>query len=197
VADQLDPALSRQPVCGRLMVVSVKRPGFRPQRLYLFTTLTDAQQFPIHELVILYGRRWHVELDLRYLKTQLNANQLEVHSAEMAQKEWLAALLAYNLVRAAMLCAALHKAISPLSLSFSQSRRRLEYWLRNFGGNNQTVLVTWKQTLELISRCRLPCRKKPRPSEPRAQRHRPKRFPPLIGSRAQSRKKLLRKTAKS
>ena len=52
----------------------------------------------------LYGLRWHIELNLRYLKTQMRLTQLECKSAAMAEKEWVAGLLAYNLIRAAMLC---------------------------------------------------------------------------------------------
>jgi hypothetical protein len=141
-------------------------------------------------LVQLYGLRWHIELDLRYVKAQMEAGQLEVHSAAMARKQWLACLLAYNLIRAAMLCAALQQHIPPLTLSFSASRRRLEFWLRDFGRTIADVLVSWERTLAEIGKCRFPKRNQPRPNEPRAKRHVRESFPPLVGSRAQARKKL-------
>jgi hypothetical protein len=131
--DQLQPGLATDPIEGRLMVVLLHRPGFRSQRLCLFTTLVDEVQYPMAEMVRLYGLRWRIELDLRYVKAQMESAQLEAHSAEMARKEWLASLMAYNLIRAAMLCSALHQGIPPLTLSFSACRRRLEYWLRDFG----------------------------------------------------------------
>jgi hypothetical protein len=37
--DQLQPGLAADPIPGRLMVLDLKRRGFRSQRLYLFTTL--------------------------------------------------------------------------------------------------------------------------------------------------------------
>ena len=47
----------------------------------------------------LYGQRWTVELDLRYLKAQMDLGFLESHSAELARKKWWAGLIAYNLIR--------------------------------------------------------------------------------------------------
>jgi len=195
--DQLQPDCSTAPVQGRLIVERLERPGFRPQWLCLFTTLTDRVQYPLVELVQLYGRRWHVELDLRYVKAQMEAGQLEVHSAAMARKQWLACLLAYNLIRAAMLCAALQQDIPPLTLSFSATRKRLEFWLRTFGRTFAGVLVAWERTLAEIGQCLLPKRHQPRPAEPRAKRHVRESFPPLVGSRAQAREKLQKQAMKS
>lgn len=195
--DQLQSGCSTEPLLGRLIIVRLSRPGFRLQWLCLFTTLTDPVKFPLAELVELYARRWHVELNLRYVKAQMGAAQLEVHSAAMARKQWLACLLAYNLIRAAMLCAALQQHISPLTLSFSACRRRVERWLRDFGHTTADVLASWEKTLVDIGKCRLPKRKKPRPNEPRAKRHVRESFPPLTGSRTQARKKLAKKAMKS
>lgn len=196
--DQLQEGSSRQPIAGRLLVVRLQRRGFRPQQLCLFTTLPDTAQYPFHELVRLYGLRWHIELNLRYLKTQMDLVQLEAKSADMARKEWLAGLLAYNLVRAAQLCAAVQKGISPLSLSFSSVRRCLEVWLRQFGCRAKHQLCSqWAQLLEQIGRCRLPCRRKTRPDEPRAQRHLRQPYPPLRGSRSKARKHLPKYRPKS
>ncbi|OLE62152.1 MAG: hypothetical protein AUI36_10945, partial [Cyanobacteria bacterium 13_1_40CM_2_61_4] len=121
--DQLQPDCNNDPVDGQLLVVRIKRKGFRTQTLYLFTTLPKSAEYPVEELVSLYGLRWHIELNLRYLKAQMRLVQLECKSADMAQKEWFAGLMAYNLIRAAMLCAALHEGIPALVLSFSLSRR--------------------------------------------------------------------------
>lgn len=196
--DQQQAGCCRQPIAGRLLVVRLQRRGFRPQQLCLFTTLPDTAQYPFPELVRLYGLRWHIELNLRYLKTQMDLAQLETKSADMARKEWLAGLLAYNLIRAAQLCAAVQQGISPLSLSFSSVRRCLEVWLRQFGCRSQHPLCSqWAQLLEQISRCRLPCRRQTRPDEPRAQRHLRQPYPPLRGSRAEARKHLAKYSFKS
>jgi hypothetical protein len=188
--DQLQPDCPADPVQGRLLVTRWERPGFRPQWLCLFTTLSDPQAYPAPELVELYGRRWQIELDLRYVKAHMGAAQLEVSSAAMARKQWLACLLAYNLVRAAMLCAALAHGTPPLTLSFSACRRRVELWLRDFGRTLASVTRGWQKLLRELAHCTLPKRKRPRPPEPRAKRHLRESFPPLVGSRSEARARL-------
>jgi len=195
--DQLQPACSTEPVPGRLLVVRLQRKGFRSQRLCLFTTLPNTADYPLEELITLYGLRWHIELNLRYLKAQMDLVQLEAKSADMARKEWLAGLLAYNLIRAAQLCAALQKGISPLTLSFSSVRRHLECWLRQFGRTQRQACVQWAKTLQQMGHCLLPRRPKPRPNEPRAQRHLRLPYAPLFGSRANARRHLKKYASKS
>jgi hypothetical protein len=187
--DQPQKDCSNQPVQGRLLVVRVQRCGFRPQTLHLFTSL--GADYPAQELVALYGWRWHVELNLRYLKTQMRLAQLECKSAAMARKEWVAGLLAYNLVRAAMLCAALNAGLSPLKLSFSAARRHVQCWLEVLLDPGPTRRAkAWASLLFLISHSPLPHRRHARPSEPRAQRHPPQSFPVLFGNRALARRQL-------
>ncbi len=195
--DQLQPGCPLTPVQGRLLVVNLQPKGYRAQWLYLFTTLPLTADYPMAELVRLYGWRWHIELNLRYLKAQMDLNQLEAKSPDMARKEWLAGLLAYNLIRAAQLGAALHAGVAPLTLSFSAVRRRLEIWLRDWGRSPRPVLAQWARTLQQMGRCRLPHRRKPRPSEPRAQRHLRLPYAPLFGSRAQARRHLKKYASKS
>ena len=195
--DKLLADCSAEPVTGRLIIQRLHPPGFRAQWLCLFTTLTDKVKFPPDQLVELYGVRWHIELNLRYVKTQMQAEQLEVHSAGMARKQWLACLLAYNLIRAAMLGAALHQGLDPLTLSFSACRRRLEVWLEDFGRTLRDVRAKWERVLIQMARCRLPKRNKPRPAEPRATRHIRNSFPPLVGSRSRARKKLKKTNKKT
>jgi hypothetical protein len=195
--DQLQPDCLRDPVHGRLIITRLARPGFRAQWLCLFTSLADAPAYPAPELVALYGRRWHIELNLRYVKAQMGAAQLEVYSAAMARKQWLACLLAYNLIRAAMLCAALRHGTPPLTLSFSACRRRLEAWLRDFGRTLGSLTSDWEKTLRELARCTLPKRQQPRPAEPRAQRHLRESFPPLVGSRTEAREKIKMTNSKS
>ena len=195
--DQLEPGCSPDPVEGQLLVVLIQPKGFRAQTLYLFTTLPLGADYPLEELVALYGLRWHIELNLRYLKTQMRLAQLECKSADMAQKEWLAGLMAYNLIRAAMLCAALRKGISPLVLSFSASRRHVQQWLAFFGQGRAQSLKKWEKLLKLIGQSRLPKRRKARPPEPRAQRHLRLPYPPLVGSRRKARQQIKKYASKS
>jgi putative transposase len=187
--DLRSPDCSNHALHGRLIVAQYKRPGFRTRWIYLFTTLMNAQLYSTQQLLDLYATRWQIELDLRYLKTQMNLDQLECKSADMAEKEWLAGLMAYNLVRALMLNAALSKGLQPNLLSFSATRRLLVRWLLR--------VETWanlskscEKLLKLVAQARQPSRSKPRPPEPRAKRHKGETFPPLRGSRASARKKL-------
>ncbi len=195
--DQLEPGCSKDPIKGRLLVAQVHRKGFRPQKLYLFTTLPDTAQYSMQQLVELYGLRWHIELNLRYLKAQMHMVQLEAKSADMARKEWLAGLMAYNLVRAAQLCAALQAGCSPLSLSFCCVRRRLEHWLAQSMRARRPFALSWVRLLQTAAQCRLPHRRKPRPHEPRAQRHLRLPYAPLYGSRSVARKHLRKYASKS
>ena len=196
--DQLEPGCSREPVQGRLLVAEIRRKGFRTQQIYLFTTLPQGAEYAAQELVALYGVRWHVELNLRYLKTQMRLVQLECKSAEMARKEWVAGLMAYNLIRAAMLCAALHGGgFSPLALSFSSSRRHLKNWLVRWSQGATDWAERWERLLDLIARARLPKRRKARPAEPRAKRHLRESFPPLFGPRHEARRAMSARDHKS
>ncbi len=46
-------------------------PGFRTQRVSLITTLLDTKTYPTLEIVKLYGKRWHAEIDLvRFVLTR-------------------------------------------------------------------------------------------------------------------------------
>ena len=195
--DQLEPGCSKNSVQGRLLIAKVHRKGFRSQSLCLFTTLPDTHDYRLEELVRLYGLRWHIELNLRYLKAQMDLVQLEAKSPDMARKEWVAGLMAYNLVRAAQLCAALQAGLLPLSLSFCAVRRRVEDWLAQSLRTKHSLLASWACLLQRIARCRLPYRRKPRPSEPRAQRHLRLPYAPLYGSRAAARKNLRKYVSKS
>jgi len=197
--DQADAGLERLPVDGRLVGVCLRRPGFRTQWLYLFTTLCDPTLFPVAELVALYGVRWHVELNLRYLKAQMALGQLEVKSARLALKQWYAGLLAYNLIRGVMLWAAATAAVDPLTLSFAQSRRLVRETLRPWQRPGEPAVrqALWEQLLEDVAATRPPRRTKKRPDEPRAKYHVREMFPPLRGPRAAARRQLEEQLMKS
>ena len=195
--DQLEPGCSKEPLQGRLLLLWIQPPGLRRELLCLFTTLPNTADFTLAELAKVYGYRWHIELNLRYLKAQMDLVQLEAKSADMVRKEWLAGLLAYNLIRGAQLSAALLKGIAPLSLSFSGVRKRLERWLQHWTAHPQAALSKWATVLQQMGGCALPHRRKKRPSEPRAQRHLRLAYAPLYGSRAAARRRLRKNQLKS
>jgi len=69
----------------------------------------------------LYKQRWHVELDLRNIKTTLGMEILSCKTAEMNEKEMWVYFLAYNLIRLIMAEAANQNGILPRELSFKHS----------------------------------------------------------------------------
>jgi hypothetical protein len=176
----------KEAISGRLIVAQYVCPGFRPQWIYLFTTLLDASAYPSPKLVELYGTRWHVELNIRYLKTQMGLHQLDCKTRDMAEKEWLSGLMAYNLVRVVMAAAATAKGIKHSQLSFSAARRLLVRWLLT-ASSKTNLPPLWRKLLKSVARARLPSRKYPRPPEPRAKRHKGETFPPLRGVRSVAR----------
>jgi Transposase DDE domain len=194
--DQCPERWSRDPVPGRLLALRVHRPGFPPLTLYLFTTLTEAQTYSAQALVQLYGQRWRVELCLRFVKTEMELNGLDCQSADMARKEWLAGLIAYNLIRSVMAAAAAQAQISVHILSFSRSRQLFLTWLLRWIVQPREV-HRWERLLGDIAQVRLPHRAQPRPPEPRAIRAFQKDFPKLEGDRADARRNLKRANAKS
>ena len=193
--DRCPTNLERKPVAGRLVVLRVRRAG-RAVTLSLFTTLLDAKKYTPHALAELYGQRWKVELYFRYVKTQMDLGFLECRAAQMARKEWLAGLAAYNLIRYTMAAAAAVAKISVHILSFSRARELLLGWFQRASFRRVTQR-SWKRLLTRVAQAQLPKRKKPRPSEPRAIRPFAKDFPKLEGSRADARKNLALVCAKS
>lgn len=194
--DQCPAGLTRTPVPGRLLALRVNPQGFRSFTLYLFTSLKDPLHYPASELLQVYGLRWNIELSFRYIKAQMDLGFLQCHSAEMARKEWLAGLIAYNLIRWTMAAAAaLAKVPVPL-LSFSRARQLLLGWLGRSPLHRRSC-GSWKRLLERIAKARQPKRRKIRPPEPRAIRHFARDVASLEGSRAAARQQLAKTNAKS
>ena len=194
--DQCPPELTRTPVQGRLLVARIHRPGFPCLTLYLFTTLRDQVQCSAQALVQLYAQRWQIEVCFRYIKAQMDLGFLECAWADMAHKEWLAGLIAYNLIRWTMGAAAALAQVPVEVLSFSRARELLQGWLirSSVGG---FTLASWERLLGRIAQARLPKRRKKRPSEPRAIRSFQKDVAKLVGSRAAARRKLAKIQANS
>jgi len=158
---------------GRLIAWRIGR-GRNQQWLYLFTTLL----LPPEEVVDLYGKRWHIETDLRSLKQTVRLNHMSVQSVDMMEKELLAALLAYNLVRAVMCLAARKTGIHPRQLSFTYAYNLVQDGIVNvLAGPTLAVQVERMDRLvDLVARCKLPKRTKRR-AYPRAVWGRGRAFP--------------------
>jgi hypothetical protein len=150
----------------------------------LVTTLLCPRETSKDELKALYRQRWHAELDLRCLKTTLGMETLSCRTPDMAMKEIRVYLLAYNLVRALMLRAALHAGVAPRNVSFKHS---VQLWLEwrashRYADRNESVLLV------LVAQRRVG--RRPGRIEPRAVKRRPKPYPLLMQPRAQARERV-------
>lgn len=94
----------------------------------LVTTLMCPKQTAKSDLKALYRSRWHIELDLRNIKTTLGMQTLSCLTPAMAVKELWVYLLAYNLIRLMMAQAALLTGQQPRQLSFKHTVQLWTAW---------------------------------------------------------------------
>jgi len=109
----------------RELRVRIEVLGFRIDELVLATTLLGASVYSKEELAQLYRERWHVELDLRSIKVEMQMDVLRCKSAAMVEKEvWMHAL-GYNLIRGLMSAAAQEDGREVRSVSFKGTLQAL------------------------------------------------------------------------
>ena len=154
----------------------------------LVTTLCCVRKTPKAALKALFKSRWHVELDLRNLKSTMGLEMLSCKTPAMAIKELWVYLLAHNLIRLIMMQSAAMADCLPRELSFKHS---LQLWLawRQFTespgreGNLDGLLL-------LIAQQRVGNRAGR--TEPRALKRRPKPYPLLTRTRQSARAEIKR-----
>ena len=149
----------------------------------LVTTLLSPRKTAKADLEALFLQRWHVELDLRNIKTTLGMDALSCKSPEMCEKEMWVYLLAYNLIRLLMAEAALQAGVLPRQLSFKHT---LQIWIawsqRQFFSDAKEDTAT---LFLLIAQLRVG--ERPGRVEPRAVKRRPKPYPRLNKPREKAR----------
>jgi hypothetical protein len=145
----------------------------------LVTTMQNARAVSKSELSALYARRWHIELDIRNIKTTLGMEVLRCLTPAMVEKELWASLLAYNLIRLLMAQAAHTAGVYPRELSFKHT---VQMWSRWPSGADPGELF------RLIAQ--RPVGNRPGRIEPRVRKRRPKSFPWLKVPRAVARRKI-------
>lgn len=149
----------------------------------LITTLNDRALAPPEALKALYRSRWHVELDIRNIKTTLGMETLTCKTPEMAEKEMWVYLLAYNLIRILMAQSAALSDVLPRTLSFKHTLQIWQAWSRPLSlCDGQEALM---MLFTLIAQQRVGNR--PGRVEPRAVKRRPKPLPLLTRPRQQAR----------
>jgi Transposase DDE domain len=145
----------------------------------LVTTLLCPKQTSKADLRLLYRDRWHVELDLRNIKTTLGMERLSCQRPHMAVKEIWVYLLAYNLIRMMMAQAARHVHRLPRQLSFKHT---VQICIALPHHRNLLLDDDERYALfDLIAQQRVGDR--PDRIEPRALKRRPKAYPLLTQPR--------------
>ena len=169
----------------------VQEPGCRVRELVLATTLLDAAEYPKDDVTDLYHKRWHVELDIRTLKTTLRMDQLRCLTPFMLEKEIWAHCLGYNLIRKAAAQAALLAEKSPRELSFKATLQVVRSgWQKLTETTGADYERLAKGLLRSLRRQRVGNR--PGRCEPRAVKRRAKPHKQLQEPRVAARAKLLR-----
>jgi hypothetical protein len=148
----------------------------------LVTTLLSTKEASKHSLKKLYKDRWHVELDLRNIKTTMGMETFSCKSPEMVEKEMWVYLLAYNLVRLVMAQSAVIVDIVPREISFKHS---LQLWqaYRQLGSSDDSESLAGLCLLI----AEITVGNRPGRIEPRAVKRRPKPFPLLTKPRDKER----------
>lgn len=155
-------------------------------KMILATTLLSDKEFSKKELKIFYKQRWHVELDLRNIKTTLGMENLSCKVPEMNEKEMYVYFLAYNLIRLIMAEAAVQTGRIPRQLSFKHSLQVWLAWskLACFVISDDKVMVL----LTIIAAQQVGNR--PGRIEPRSVKRRLKPYPSLTQCREKARAKV-------
>lgn len=151
----------------------------------LVTTMLDARAVRKAALSDLYACRWHVELDIRNIKTTLGMDVLRCLTPQMVEKELWTYLLAYNVIRLLMAQAARNAAVHPRELSFKHT---VQMWTEWTTKALRTDPIRTVEFFRLIAQ--LSVGDRPGRTEPRARKRRPKSYPWLKVPRAEARRQI-------
>lgn len=165
-------------------------PGFRVRELVVVTTLLDAATYSQEEITDLYQERWHVELDIRAIKSTLKMDILRCLTPFMLEKEIWATFLGYNLVRKVSCQAALLANKHPRQISFTATLQAVRAgWENSTHAGASARRSVGVALLAALGKEEVGDR--PNRCEPRAVKRRPKPQPLLRVPRAQARAALL------
>ncbi len=174
----------------RELRVRVRDRTKRVRELVIVTTLADRATYPAGELGALFRQRWHAELDLRALKTEMRMEMLRTKSPAMVRKEVAIHLLAYNLIRGIMAEAARGGGVKPRTLSFKGALHTVRAFEAGHLYDPTRIAADLPRLLGLIVKKRVGDR--PDRYEPRAVKRRPKPYPRLTMPRGAARRLIKR-----
>lgn len=112
----------------RLVRFIVQPRGFRAHAVIVATSLLDEKAFPDDAIAQLYAQRWQVELHFRQIKANLSLDVLRGLSPHTIERELWMHAIAYNLVRALLLEAALTHDVPIERLSFKGALDAVHAW---------------------------------------------------------------------
>lgn len=119
--------ISGQTLTLRQIAFRITRKGFRTHWAWIITTLLDPKEYPAQELIDLYAQRWQIEVHFRDLKCTLKMKKISAQSIKGVQKEVMAFILLYNLIRKVMQEAAKRQGVPPDRISFTDAMQWLLY----------------------------------------------------------------------
>jgi hypothetical protein len=177
-----DPSLP-QFVTVRLIQALITIRG-KSERVWLATSLLDAEKYPATEIIGLYARRWRIETMLKHVKIELSADVLRSKTPEGVRKEICARLMALNIIRTIMLEAALTNGVDPLRVSFIHALRAVLAFAPALASEPAWKLPRiYDAMLAEVASHLVPYR--PGRNEPRMIRRERKHYPTLKTTRAQ------------
>jgi hypothetical protein len=172
------------------MPASVTVRVIRSRGKVLVTTLLDRKRYPRRAICKLYTRRWHVEVDLRFIKEVMQMDVLRGKTPAMVRKEIAVHLLAYNLIRTVIAQAAQRYATAPRTISFKAALQLLTAFQdKGLLDTAARCQACYEPLLRSIIGHRIGNR--PGRTEPRAVKRRPKKHPLLTKPRPQARAGLI------
>lgn len=165
-------------------------PGYRVKELVVMTTLLDVERYGREDITDLYHDRWHVELDIRAIKSSLQMEVLRCRTPAMLRKEIWTTFLGYNLVRKVSCQAALASGKHPRQISFTATLQGVRAgWEALTHGRGGDRLALGQALLASLGREEVGDR--PDRCEPRAVKRRPKNQALLMVPRKEARAALL------
>ena len=142
------------------------------------TTLLDAKKYPKTAIATFYQQRWHIELDIRAIKTHMGMELLRCKTPETVEKEIAVHVLAYNIIRGNLArVAILHDKI-PCQLSFKSAVQLV------IQATKQLIVLTGillNNAMQALFKAiaSTPVGLQKRKNQPRAIKRRPKPYPLL------------------
>lgn len=146
----------------------------------VLSSLIDTLRYPYDEITELYSQRWEIELGFREMKQGMHQSKYTLRSKkpDMVRQELWGLLLAYNLIRIAMIDATEEdESLSPTRLSFSLCMRHIVAFFMFTPIHSASKLpAKYHELLETLRLCKLPDKVADR-NYPRAIKKKTRKYP--------------------